>query len=166
MIRVFKPPHFIPGNWNGQTYQRIFLAGSIEMGAAEDWQTLAAKYLEEHHNKYPHVTTAVLNPRRDDWDSSWSQDVESEPFNDQVTWELDALDSADGILFYFDPKTTSPISLGELYHYGPKDALLVVCPAGYVKKGNVDHWCKRHRLTQVDTLRYGTQELLRKLREC
>jgi hypothetical protein len=42
---------------------RIFLAGSIEMGVAENWQTRVVGDMA----KYDGV---ILNPRRDDWDLS------------------------------------------------------------------------------------------------
>src|SRR3974390_885282 len=85
----------------------IFLAGSIEMGKAVDWQTLMT-------NKLYDFKATILNPRRDDWDSSWEQKIENPQFSEQVNWELDALDRADIIAMYFDPKTMSPISLLEL----------------------------------------------------
>ena len=40
----------------------VFLAGSIEMGAAEDWQTRLVASLDG---------VVALNPRRAAWDSSW-----------------------------------------------------------------------------------------------
>ena len=39
----------------------IFLAGSIEMGKAEDWQTKVTE-------KFKPYDVLILNPRRDDWD--------------------------------------------------------------------------------------------------
>ena len=70
----------------------IFLAGSIDNGSAIDWQTSVTAALAD-------TNYTVLNPRRPDWDDSWSQDASDRQFNQQVTWELDALDAADLILF-------------------------------------------------------------------
>ena len=39
----------------------VFLAGSIEMGKAEDWQSEMTKFFNE-------LDWGVFNPRRDDWD--------------------------------------------------------------------------------------------------
>lgn len=44
----------------------IFLAGSIEMGKAEDWQSELTNWLESNCPKDVNLT--VYNPRRDDWD--------------------------------------------------------------------------------------------------
>lgn len=50
----------------------VFLAGSIEMGAAVDWQADVIARLEAWPDSERLV---VLNPRRPDWDPSWEQDI-------------------------------------------------------------------------------------------
>ena len=92
------------------TKKSIFLAGSIEMGKAENWQEELAHGL--YCNQYN-----VFNPRRDDWDSSWEQSYENPQFFQQVSWELNAMEHADFIIMYFSPGTISPISLLELGLY-------------------------------------------------
>jgi hypothetical protein len=114
----------------------IFLAGSIEMGVAEDWQSKIVNTLK---NKY----VTILNPRRDDWDSSWVQEQSNPQFNHQVNWELNNLDRADIIFMYFAPDTKSPISLLELGKYVSTN-MVVCCPKGFWRKGNVDIVCTRH----------------------
>ena len=121
---------------------KIFLAGSIEMGNAEDWQT---KIVETFKDK-PYV---FLNPRRDDWDSSWEQVITNPQFNEQVTWELNSLDSADIIIMYFDPNTKSPISLLELGLHANSGKMIVCCPKGFWRKGNVDIVCERYDVPVV-----------------
>jgi hypothetical protein len=59
----------------------IFLAGSIEMGVAEQWQERVVAMLKD-------TPWTLLNPRRDDWDDSWEQQIDFEPFYEQVSWEL------------------------------------------------------------------------------
>ena len=114
----------------------IFLAGSIEMGIAEDWQSKIVNIL-----KGKDVT--LLNTRRDDWDSSWIQEQSNPQFNHQVNWELNNLDRADIIFMYFAPETKSPISLLELGKYVGTN-MVVCCPEGFWRKGNVDIMCTRH----------------------
>lgn len=116
----------------------IFLAGSIEMGNAELWQDKVSSALSEYE-------CTILNPRRDDWDSSWEQTIKNDNFREQVEWELSSLDMSDIIFFYFDPNTKSPISLMELGKYideGKK--LFVVCPDGFWRKGNVEIICNKY----------------------
>jgi hypothetical protein len=125
--------------------QSVFLAGSIEMGVAELWQDRAAAAFDE-------AGMDVFNPRRPDWDSTWTQDITNIHFFRQVKWELDALDAVDCIVMYFDPATKSPISLLELGLHARSGKLSVVCPKGFWRKGNVDIVCDRYNITQYDTL--------------
>ena len=140
--------------------RKVFLAGSIEMGKAIDWQKETAnKLIESCEN------LVIINPRRDDWDSSWEQKIENEKFNEQVSWELDHLDVSDYIILYLQPRTYSPISLLELGLHAARGNLLVVCPEGFWKKGNVDIECKRHNIACFDTLDEAINSLIKRLEE-
>lgn len=112
------------------------------MGIAENWQAKVEKVLKE-----PNMITDILvyNPRRDDWDSSWIQEPSNPQFNVQVNWELDMIDAADFIFMHFDPATKSPITLMELGYIASKfnKKLIVSCPDGFWRKGNVDILCNR-----------------------
>jgi hypothetical protein len=141
-MQEIKPPRFIPNN-----LQCIFLAGSIEMGAAEKWQDKVVRLLED-------TGWVILNPRRDDWDSSWEQKIGNPQFNEQVNWELQGMEEAELILIYFDPATKSPITLlelGMLSQLKP-EKLIVVCPEGFWRKGNVDVICDRYRIKTASTI--------------
>jgi hypothetical protein len=121
----------------------IFLAGSIEMGAAEKWQ-------EKLINEFIKEDNAVfLNPRRNDWNSSWKQDKENQNFREQVEWELNAMEVADLIVMYFVPGTISPISLLEFGMWCKTNKIIVYCPEGFQRKGNVDIVCERYGTKQV-----------------
>jgi len=116
----------------------IFLAGSIEMGTAEQWQK---RVLEEFEGYDVHV----FNPRRDDWDSSWEQRASNPDFREQVEWELQALDDSNLVIFYFSPGTRSPVTLLELGLFAHEN-IFVCCPDGYWRKGNVEivmSWYRR-----------------------
>ena len=146
-LREIKAPHSLDSE---PRQLRLFLAGSIEMDTAERWQDRFIKLLD------PELPLTVLNPRRDHWDSTWEQRASNPKFSEQVNWELDGLTVADLVLFYFDPNTKAPITLLE---FGLQVArmdcwprLLVVCPDGYWRKGNVDIVCSRNLIRQVDTL--------------
>ena len=122
---------------------RVFLGGSIEMGKAEKWQEKIV-----HHFKDADVT--FLNPRRDDWDSSWVQSIHNAQFNEQVNWELTALELSDVVIINFDPATMSPISLLELGLHARTGKLIVCCPEGFWRKGNVDIVCQKYHITLVE----------------
>ena len=141
MIEV-KPPRRIVST-GPKKY--IFLAGSIEMGAAIDWQKTVIEHFKDDN-------VVFFNPRRDDWDPSWKQDIADENFSEQVHWELDHLNLADLILLYLAPDTKSPISLLELGLYADSGKMVVCCPDGFWRKGNVQIVCKRKKIPLYDSL--------------
>ena len=124
----------------------VFLAGSIEMGAAIDWQ---AQFIESFKDE---DSLLFLNPRRDDWDSSWEQSIENKHFREQVEWELEAQEKADIIVMYFAPNTKSPITLLELGLFAKTQKMICCCPEGFWRKGNVDIVCDRYNVEVVDSL--------------
>lgn len=143
-MKIIKPPHPIHLN-PLKNHTTIFLAGSIEMGAAVDWQTMLA-------DEFLGANITFYNPRREEWDSSWTQEITNPQFYQQVNWELNALDAADIIIMFFDPNTKSPISLLELGLYASSGKLLVCCPEGFWRKGNVDIVCDRYSIPTFNSL--------------
>jgi hypothetical protein len=115
------------------------------MGLAEPWQEDVASWFLARG-------WTVLNPRRDNWDPSWEQSIDNPQFAQQVRWELDAQDAADLIFMYFSPDTKSPISLLELGLYAASHRIVVCCPEGFWRKGNVDIVCRRYGIASFDTL--------------
>ena len=152
-MQVIKPEsaNQIP---NGKT--KIFLAGSIEMGTAEDWQTKLENLLVEDD-------VTIFNPRRNDWDSSWIQRISNPQFNYQVNWELDRLEQADVIFMYFAPDTKSPISLLELGAFSHK-RIIVCCPDGFWRKGNIEIYCNRNFIPLFDNFDDATQYLFKTIK--
>jgi len=140
---IIKPPHSLSVVENKFS---VFLAGSIEMGIAENWQQKFENELRDLSECF------ILNPRRDDWDSSWQQVKEDPKFAEQVNWELDALEKASMILFYFSPETKSPVSMLELGLFAHSKKLIVYCPEGFWRKGNIDIVCNRYGIKQVNSL--------------
>ena len=124
----------------------VFLAGSIEGDTAEKWQDIIIE-------KFKDKPITLLNPRRDSWDSNWKQTINNKPFKEQVEWELSALEQVDMIVLYFDKSTKSPISLLELGLFANSGKLIVCCPEGFWRKGNVDIVCKRYGTKQVNTFK-------------
>lgn len=125
---------------------KIFLAGSIEMGVAENWQERMVRELKDTKH------LIIYNPRRDDWDSSWVQSIDNKQFNEQVTWELDKMEKSSIIPMYFQPGTKSPITLLEFGLFAQSGKLIVCCPDGFWRKGNVDIVCREYEIECVDTL--------------
>lgn len=139
---IFKPPYFIDLD-KGKT--TIFLAGSIEMGQAENWQEYLGNILDKNNFN-------VINPRRDNWDSSWVQSYDNPQFYQQVSWELNGLELSDEILIYFVSGTKSPISLLEFGLYARSGKCSVVCPDEFWRKGNIDIVCNRYNIKTYQSI--------------
>ncbi len=115
------------------------------MDQADNWQKHAIEMLTN-------TEWIILNPRRLSWDSSWKQSKDDPQFREQVEWELNAQEVADKILMYLDPNTKSSISLMELGLFEGTHKMVVVCPEGFWRKGNVDIVCERYGVPQESTL--------------
>ena len=123
------------------------------MGSAPDWQSDVIDALAGE-------TVDILNPRRADWSKEWQPVANDDEFRRQVDWELSALESADVIVLYLFPGSQSPISLLELGLHARSGKLIVLCPDGYWRKGNVDITVRRYGVEEVDDM----ESLLRSLK--
>lgn len=139
---LIKSPNNIPSNDN-QT--KIFLGGTIDMGNSEDWQAKVAESLKQE-------SVILLNPRRDDWNKDWKPIKQEPEFRKQVEWELDALEQSDFIIMFFGKDSLSPISLLEMGLYAKSGKLLIVCPEGFWRKGNVDITAEKYGIKQFETI--------------
>ena len=131
MAQVLKPPTPFPVTI---TTPSVFLAGSIDLGTAEDWQARVANDLRG-------LDVLIFNPRRDEWDASWTQSIDNALFRQQVEWELEGLERAAVVAMYFAPTTRAPVTLLELGLCARTGKLLVCCPEGYWRRGNVEVVC-------------------------
>lgn len=153
MAKIIKAPFkFTP-----LTKTSVFLAGSIEMGRAENWQQTLEDSLKD-------LDITILNPRRDDWDSSWLQSIDNPKFREQVEWELLAQELASIIAMNFSPGTKSPITLLELGLFAWSNRLIVHCPEGFWRKGNVDIVCEYYGIKRVSTLAELIDEVINRVK--
>jgi len=149
--KVFKAPESVE---NPDNLPSVFLAGAIDMGSAEDWQKEITEALSD-------VGCVILNPRRDDWDSSWKQEIENDQFREQVEWELDGMEQATVVAMALTKDSKAPISLLELGLHASGGKMLVFCPEGFYRKGNVDIVCKRYGIPVLEDF----EEFTKKVRE-
>jgi hypothetical protein len=126
------------------------------MDQAERWQEAVELALVD-------LDVWVFNPRRDEWDASWVQSFDNPLFREQVEWELAAQERADVIAMYFAPATKAPITLLELGLSARSGKLIVCCPAGFWRKGNVDVVCARYGIPTVPDLDRLVQQVRRRL---
>jgi hypothetical protein len=130
----------------------IFLAGSIEMGLAEDWQSKTVEIFKDYNLTF-------LNPRRDNWDSTLTQEMMNKEFSYQVNWEMDNLDECDIIFMNILPDTKSPITLLELGLHADSKKIIVCCPDGFWRKGNVEIVCSRFNIPLYNNFEEAIEKL-------
>jgi hypothetical protein len=152
MAHVIKAPY----KFSGAPRPMVFLAGSIELGEAPDWQ-------QDAINAFAPFDITVLSPRRDDFDTSQEQSIDNDYFREQVEWELAALQAADMILLYFAPGTKSPICLLELGLFAASGKLVVCCPPLFWKRGNIEIVCLSYGIPFFETIEEGVAEILERL---
>lgn len=126
-----------PTNYDATTGTSIFLGGSIDQGEAENWQDKVARALDD-------LDVTILNPRRDDWDSSWEQSIDNPEFVQQVEWEIKAQEDADVLLYYFTKDSKSPVTMFEAGAWGTKGDCVLCVEAGFYREANLQiyarHW--------------------------
>ncbi|KAF1943177.1 hypothetical protein EJ02DRAFT_453690 [Clathrospora elynae] len=138
------------------TRPSVILYGAIQPDPTADWQTHLTASLSS-------LPIAILNPRRDDWDSSWVEDISFPKFKEQVEWEMDYAQVADVIVFYFAPSALTPVTLLELGLYAGTGKAVVCCPEGFYKRGNVQMVCARYGIEMLGTLGELGREVSKRL---
>lgn len=138
----------------------VFLAGSIEMGKASDWQTMLGFILSQED-----AVGRVFNPRRKDWDNSWEQSPQNAHFNEQVNWELDHIEQSDIVFVNFVPGTMSPVTLAELgFLLGRHKFPIVCCPKDFWRSGNVQIMCERESVLCFENYEQSVEVLIECIR--
>jgi hypothetical protein len=143
--RDFK--HFMPPDSPEHGNFSLFTAGSIEMGAAVQWQQRLVDHLSD-------LPITITNPRRGAWDPAVNAKRDDPQFFSQVEWELDALTQADVICYFFDCATVSPITLMELGIWSHSGKIIVCCDQRYWRQGNVEIVCERYNIPYVSSFKH------------
>lgn len=151
--RVLYPP----SHFNGEG-KSIFLSGSFPPGSRTEWQNFIEVELST-------LRITILNPYNDAWDKTWQNDISFAPFRKQVEWELNMQDVASVIAVYFAPNTQAPISLLEFGLFARSGKVIVACPEGFWKRGNVQVICASLGIELVGTLDELVDSITRRFRE-
>ena len=152
--REFKAPEKVV---NPENLPSVFEAGAIDQGSATDWQKELTSALKD-------VNCVVLNPRRNDWDASWKQEIENDQFREQVEWELDGMEKATLIAMCLTKDSKAPISLLELGLHASEGRMIVCCPKEFYRKGNVDIVCKRYGVKVFEDFEEFKAEVVERMR--
>lgn len=152
MITIVTPNEMELPFTNKQPIMSIFLAGTIDNGDSNDWQTEVINKMQFAYKGIPGEDTSigdilVYNPRRRGWKPNATQkDVE-----EQIRWEQEHLDKADYIFMYLDDNSKSPISLLELGLYAQTAKLIVFCTGNFYRYTNVRMTCDKYEIPLICT---------------
>lgn len=102
----------------------IFLAGAIDMGAAVDWQAYVIEQLRDKH-------CTLFNPRR-------ATPFTPEMLDEQILWELDALEAADVVFMWFPRDSKAPVAMFESGLYLQSGKLLLGAEDGFYRRRNLE----------------------------
>lgn len=130
---------------------RVFLAGAIDMGAAEDWQAKVIATLQD----VPELV--LMNPRR--------AEFTSDTLIPQIEWELDALEKADTVFMWLPSDSKAPISLFEAGLYWKSGKLMIGAGQDFYRRANLEVTALRYHVSLFDDLRVMTHSLLTKLED-
>lgn len=121
----------------GDGQHRIFLAGAIDMGAAVDWQAEVIRLCAD-------LPVTLYNPRR----------VEFTPdtLDEQIAWELDALDRADTVLMWLPASAKAPVSMFEAGLYWQSGKLCIGADPAFYRRRNLELTGKRYGVHVYPTL--------------
>lgn len=134
---VITAPERVP-----ETGYKVYLAGAIDMGEADNWQERVIARLKNIDN------LVLVNPRR----AHFTSDTELE----QIAWELDAMEAADLIMLWLPAASKAPISLLELGLYARSGKLRVGAEIGFYRMMNVALTASRYGVP----LCYKLEELI------
>lgn len=121
----------------GVTDATIFLAGAIDMGAAVDWQAYVIEKLADDN-------VTIVNPRRAKFDDS--------TLDEQIAWELDALEKVDYIFMWFPKDAKAPISFFETGLYLRSGKIIIGAESGFYRRRNLELTTNRYHVTLHDSI--------------
>ncbi len=128
-------------------YVTIFLAGTIDMGNSENWQTALVETFSSNEGRY-----ILYNPRRDTFTNT------PEEMEYQVNWELDHLEKSQIIIMNILGSSKSPVTLLEMGLFMKSGKLLVACEPDYYRHSNVLLTCARYNVPLYPSLKALMQE--------
>lgn len=124
------------------SFTKIFLAGTIDMGNSRDWQTEIYDRFSEMNGRY-----ILFNPRQENWDATRPGEMDY-----QVKWELDHLEDADMIIMYILGTSKSPISLLEMGLHAKSGKMYVICEKDFYRYDNVRITCDYYEVPLYNDL--------------
>lgn len=140
---ITAPETYIPAQ---EWHHKIFLAGAIDMGEAVDWQAQVIQLFALHEN------FVLFNPRRPRF--------KPDTLDEQIRWELDALETVDTVFMWFPKTAQAPIALFESGLYWKSGKLLIGAEPGFYRRRNLELTGERYNVTIHDSIQNMVNRLI------
>lgn len=127
---------------------KVFLAGAIDMGNAVDWQSVVISLLSKYEDM------VIFNPRRPNFTA--------DTLDEQIHWELEALEIADAIIMWFPRFSKAPISFFETGLYLQSGKIILGAEVGFYRRRNLEITSERYGVEIVPTVQFLCLELVRR----
>jgi hypothetical protein len=150
MTKIFKPTNETSSSFfTSPSKVKVFLAGTIEMGNSEDWQSQVSDELSGFSdNLWVFNPRRIIHPESDD------------ELKRQIEWELKHLYNSDIAFFHFAPNSVSPISLLELglilSDFVSAKPMIISCNDEYTRFMNVKTTVESELFTRSGVKIYNT----------
>lgn len=131
---------------------RVFLAGAIDMGAAVNWQQEVVTSFTSFSDEL-----AFLNPRR--------AAFTPETLDEQIHWELDALERANTVFMWLPADAKAPVSMFEAGLYWRSGKLLIGAAPGFYRRRNLEITALWYGVTLFDDIQKQCRVLISKFVE-
>ena len=142
-VYMLRPHEELPSEVvDDQSFRKIFLAGTIDMGNSRDWQKEIYEMFGGIEGRY-----ILFNPRQENWDASRSGEMDY-----QVRWELEHLEEADMIIMHILGTSKSPISLLEMGLHARSGKMHVICEPDFYRYDNVRITCEYYNIPLYNDL--------------
>ena len=129
-----------PTDWSQTAGPRVFVSGSSGTGLSVNWRVGLARLLDG-------TPGTLVTPCREE--RGPSGEVTKSGMGD---WDLEARESCDIIVFYFDETVKSPIALLELGLSAIEEKAVVSCPRGFWCYAAVKLTCDYYQIPMVPDL--------------
>ena len=123
----------------------VFLAGAIDMGSAVDWQSYVIKQMSGLEG------LIIVNPRR----PNFTPDT----LDEQIRWELEALELVDEIFMWFPKDAKAPISFLETGLYLSSGKMRIGVEVGFYRRRNLELTCEANDQLFYNSLNHMVEEL-------
>jgi hypothetical protein len=127
---------------------KVFLGGAIDMGKAVNWQAHVIESLSDQ------ADLILLNPRR--------KEFTDDTLDEQIQWELKALEMSDIVIIWFPTSSKAPISFLEAGIYMKSGRLVIGVEEGFYRQRNLELTCEHYKVPLFRDLGDIVDEVVRR----